>query len=76
MKIILIFLLLFRFVGYRFWLPVFGIGLSPRVFVHPAADFFDNLAFAESFAVMQTGSSVIDHFHFIVWAGNFIVYES
>lgn len=48
MKVILLFLLLFRFVDYHFWLPFLGFGLSPRVFVRPAAEFFDNVAFAES----------------------------
>lgn len=75
MKVILIFSLLFRFVGYHFWLPSFGVGINPKVFVSPAADFFDNLTFTESFAMKQTGSSVIDPFHFIVWAENFIFYE-
>lgn len=72
MKVILFFLLLFRFVDYHFWLSFFAFGLSPRVFVSPAADLFDNVAFAESFAMKQIGSSVIDHFHCVSWKFYFL----
>lgn len=66
MRVLLIVLLLFRFVGYHFWLPFLALDYSKSLFVSPAADLFDNLVFTKCFAVKQAGLSVIDHPHFIV----------